>query len=215
MYGLPQAGKVASDTLLSRLLTAEYKETGCIPSLFKHSTNLIVLALVADDFLVQYTDPAHFTHLANTLEQNYIITTDLQATKFCGITLQCDFKNHHVTLSMPGYIENALQRFTHPAPKQRQHAPYVWILAPNYAAKVQYTPPDDTSIPLDKHGIKKLQEVIRTLLFAEQAVDNTLLVALHPSGRTNRRHQKHNGCPHTIAQLCRNPPRRGHTILQK
>jgi hypothetical protein len=73
MYGLPQAGKVASDTLLPRLLATCYKETGRIPGLFKHRTNSIVFALVVDDFLVQYTDPKHFTHLANTLKQHYAI----------------------------------------------------------------------------------------------------------------------------------------------
>lgn len=114
MYGLPQAGKVASDTLLPRLLAAGYTETGRIPGLFKHQTNSVVFALVVDDFLVQYTEPKHFTHLADTLKRYYVITTDLQATKFCGITLQWDYTNHHVTLSMPGYIEKALQRFTHP-----------------------------------------------------------------------------------------------------
>jgi hypothetical protein len=136
-----------------------------------------VFALVVDDFLVQYTEPKHFTHLADTLKRHYVITTDLQATKFCGITLQWDYTNHHVTLSMPGYIEKALQRFTHPQPKQPQHAPHMWI-APNYGAKVQYTSPEDKSLPLDKHGIKRLQEVIGTLLFTGRAVDNTLLVAL-------------------------------------
>ena len=36
----------------------------------------------------------------------------------------------------------------------------------------------DESPPLDKAGIKRLQEVIGTLLFYGRAIDNTLLVAL-------------------------------------
>jgi hypothetical protein len=98
---------------------------------------------------------------------------------FCGITLQWDYENHHVTLSMLGYIKKTLQQFTHPPPKQPQHAPHTWI-APSYSAKVQYTSPDDTSLPLDKHFIKKVQEVIGTLLFTGQVMVNTLLVALSP-----------------------------------
>jgi hypothetical protein len=43
MYGLPQAGKVASDALLPRLKQAGYVETGRIPGLFKHKTNSIYL----------------------------------------------------------------------------------------------------------------------------------------------------------------------------
>jgi hypothetical protein len=52
MYGLPQAGKVASDALLLRLQAAEYVLTGRIPGLFKHTTNTIYFVLVVDDFLV-------------------------------------------------------------------------------------------------------------------------------------------------------------------
>jgi hypothetical protein len=80
-------------------------------------------------------------------------------------------------LSMPGYVEKALQRFTHPAPKRPQHAPYPWT-QPNYGASIQYTEPEDTSPPLDKQGTKLLQEVIGTFLFYGQAVNNTMLTAL-------------------------------------
>jgi hypothetical protein len=79
---------------------------------------------------------------------------------------------------MPGYIEKALQRFTHPTPERPQHSPHAWV-APDYGAKVQYyTVPDDSTLALDKHGIKWLQEVIGTFLYSARAVDNTMLVAL-------------------------------------
>jgi Reverse transcriptase (RNA-dependent DNA polymerase) len=177
MYGLPQAGKVASDALLPRLKQAGYVETGRIPGLFKHKTNSIIFALVVDDFLVQYSDTAHFAHLSVTLQKNYTITTDMEASKFCGISLKWDYVARHVTLSMPGYVEAALQRFTHPAPTRPQHSPHAWI-APNYGARVQYAPSEEDSIPLDKAGIKRLQEVIGTFLYSARAVDNTMLVAL-------------------------------------
>ena len=51
MYGLPQAGKVASDFLIPRLAAAGYHETGVIPGLFKHESNSVTFALVVDDFL--------------------------------------------------------------------------------------------------------------------------------------------------------------------
>ena len=65
----------------------------------------------------------------------------------------------------------------HPAPTRPQHTPYKGT-APNYGASIQYTDPEDTSKPLDKHGTKRLQEVIGTLLFYARAVDNTMLTAL-------------------------------------
>jgi hypothetical protein len=66
MYGLPQAGKVASDFLIPRLKEAGYIETGHTPGLFKHQTNSVIFALVVDDFFVQYTDLEDFHHLADS-----------------------------------------------------------------------------------------------------------------------------------------------------
>jgi hypothetical protein len=69
MYGLPQAGKVASDYLIPRLTAAGYKETGVTPGLFKHDTNSIIFALVVDDFLVQFSSQEDLDHLQATLQQ--------------------------------------------------------------------------------------------------------------------------------------------------
>jgi hypothetical protein len=66
MYGLPQAGKVASNALLPRLQAAGYNTTGRIPGLYKHCSNTVLFALVVDDFFVQYTHPQDFNHLAGT-----------------------------------------------------------------------------------------------------------------------------------------------------
>jgi hypothetical protein len=58
-----------------------------------------------------------------------------------------------------------------------QHSPHAWI-APDYGARVQYAPLEEDQIPLDKAGIKRLQEVIGTFLYSARAVDTTMLVAL-------------------------------------
>jgi hypothetical protein len=124
----------------------------------------VYFSLDVDDFLVQYTDPEHFTHLANTLRAHYGILTDMGASKYCSIMLQWDYNQGHVTLSMPGYIEKALQRFTHPLPKRPQHSPHQWI-PPQYSAFIQTEPPKDNTLLLDAKSIKRLKEVIGTLLF--------------------------------------------------
>jgi hypothetical protein len=79
MYGLPQAGRVASDALLPCLALAGYKPTGCTPSLFKHSTNSIKFCLVVDDFLVGSCDPTDTEYLKTTLREHYTITEDAAA----------------------------------------------------------------------------------------------------------------------------------------
>jgi hypothetical protein len=177
MYGLPQAGKVASDYLIPRLAAAGYKETGVTPGLFKHDTNSIIFALVVDDFLVQFSSQEDLDHLQATLRQTYQITVDMEASKFCGMTLEWNYQEGHVTISMPGYIDKALQRFTHSLPSKPQHSPHAWT-APEYGARVQYADPEDTSLPLNSKGITHLQQVIGTLLFYARAVDNTMHVAL-------------------------------------
>jgi hypothetical protein len=111
------------------------------------------------------------------LKKHYTITTDYRASKFCGITLDWNYEKGHVTLSMPGYIAKALQRFTHPTPVKPQHSPHRWV-APNYGAKTQYADEEDNSLPVDNNSIKRIQEVIGTFLYSSRAVDNTMLVSL-------------------------------------
>ena len=76
MYGLPQAGKVASDFLLPRLLAAGYRATGIVPGLYKHESNSVIFALVVDDFLIQFTHKQDMEHLEATLSRHYTITMD-------------------------------------------------------------------------------------------------------------------------------------------
>jgi hypothetical protein len=93
---------------------------------------------------------------------------------------------------MPGYIERALQRFHHTKPTRSEDAPHEWI-APTYGASVQYTAPEDTSAPLDKQGIKRIQEIVGVLLYYARAIDNTMLVALNDISSAQA-----NGTEHTL-----------------
>jgi hypothetical protein len=47
-----------------------------------------------------------------------------------------------------------------------------------YEAKAQLTPEADTSELLDHHRKRRVQEIVGSLLYYAQAVDNKLLVAL-------------------------------------
>jgi hypothetical protein len=93
------------------------------------------------------------------------------------MTLEWNYTDVHVTISMPGYIQKALQRFTHPIPTEPKHSPHAWK-APAYGAKIQYADPQDTSLPLDANGIHRLQQIIATLLFYARAIDSTMHEAL-------------------------------------
>jgi hypothetical protein len=96
---------------------------------------------------------------------------------YCGITLKWDYTARTIHLSMPSYIEKALETYLDERPKRPQHASHAWT-APSYGSKVQLTPPADNSEPLNAGGLTRIQRIIGTLLFYGRAIDNTLLVAL-------------------------------------
>ena len=144
MYGLPQAGKVASNHLLPCLKVAGYEEAGQTAGLFRHKHNGTIFVLVVDDFLVHHLSAQALQHLINTLQEHYTITVDPLATKFCGMTLAWNYTKGHVTPSIPGYVQKALHPFMHPAPSKSQQAPHPWT-PPDYGARIQYATPEDTS----------------------------------------------------------------------
>jgi hypothetical protein len=59
-----------------------------------------------------------------TLKQLYFVSEDWTGAKYCGLTLAWDYTKRTVDLSIPGYIERALQSFQHPLPTRPEHAPH-------------------------------------------------------------------------------------------
>jgi hypothetical protein len=169
--------------------------TGHTPGLFKHASNSITFTLVVDDFLIKYTDKKYLHHLTDTLKQNYELTMDTKAEKYCGMTINWNYEAGYVDISMPGYVNKALQRFTHPMPKKHQPAPSKWV-EPQYGASIQYAEPDNTYDKLSKEGILRLQEIIGTFLYYRRAVDNTSHVSCsrHVVLSTNTRNRSNYGC---------------------
>jgi hypothetical protein len=124
MYGLPQAGILSNQLLGRRLAIHGYHQTKSTPGLWRHVTHPIQFTLLVDDFGVQYVGKEHAQHLIDALETNYTVSKDWTGVLYCGITLQWDYSNKHVNLSMPGYINDALHKFQHPLPKWPQYAPH-------------------------------------------------------------------------------------------
>ena len=177
MYGLPQAGIIANKLLAKRLACHGYYQTRHTPGLWKHQSRNIQFVLIVDDFLVDYTDKEDALHLIAALKQNYEASVDWDAKLYSGITLQWNYENRTVDLSMPEYVETALARFEHPAPSKPEHQPHKHNL-PQYGQTTQYVEDPDTSRPLGIEEIKRLQQIVGTFLFYGRAVDPTTLVAL-------------------------------------
>jgi hypothetical protein len=178
MYGLPQAGILANKALRARLEPHGYYEGYHTPGLWRHKTRPILFALVGDDFAVQYTGKENAQHLLAALKQNYeAVMIDWDGKLFTGITLDWNYKERHVTLSMPGYVSAALEEFKHPTPTRREHQPYRHN-PPKYGQKVQYTDPEDTTEPLDAEGILRIQRITGKFQYYSRVVDPTMNVAL-------------------------------------
>jgi hypothetical protein len=177
MYGLPQAGKLANDLLEKRLAPHGYYQCRHTPGLWRHKWRPVLFSLVVDDFGVKYVGKRHADHLVAALKDNYQISEDWEGKLYCGITLEWDYKNRTVDLSMPGYIEAALHKYQHLKPQRKQHAPHRWE-RPIYGAKQQMAKPEDDSPLLPPEKITLIQQIVGTLLYYARAVDSNLLVAL-------------------------------------
>jgi hypothetical protein len=110
MYGLPQAGRLSQLQLISHLAKHGYNQSPNTPCLFQHATLDVTFCLVVDDFSVRYGKQPDADHLIATLRANdYELTIKETGDTYLGMNIS--FGPDHVSLSMPGYIDKALQRF--------------------------------------------------------------------------------------------------------
>jgi hypothetical protein len=177
MYGLPQAGKLAANLLKTHLEPHGYYECAHTPGLWRHKSRKTIFVLVVDDFGFQIQGKQDAQHLIAALKEHYEITVDWDGKLFCGITLDWDYKNWTVDLSMPNYVHDALLEFQHEASSKPEHQPYRHNPT-QFGAKIQMTEPADTSKPLDKEGILRLQQITGKFLYYSRAVDPTMNAAL-------------------------------------
>jgi hypothetical protein len=176
MYGLPQAGRLANEQLRKFLKPHGFEPCPITPGLWKDLQTDLMFSLVVDDFGIRYTSEASVERLITTLRKKYELTTDWTGSRYVGLTLDWDYENRTVDLSMPGYVERALQRFEHSKPTRDEFSPHAWT-APDYGARQQYAMHDESPL-LDVRNIKRVQEVLGTFLFYGRAVDLTMVTAI-------------------------------------
>lgn len=177
MYGLPHAGIMAQKLLEERLNKKGYFQSKICPGFWKHESRPISFTLCVDDFCVKYVGKEHAQHLLAVLQEHYTISQDWTGNRYLGLTLDWDYENQEVHVSMPDYVPEALARFQVKTPKRAQHQPYPHI-ARKYGAKQQYAEDEDTSAELNKEEKTFIQEVVGVFLFYARAVDCTMLAAL-------------------------------------
>eukprot|EP00957_Ditylum_brightwellii_P127223 9700359-Ditylum_brightwellii.AAC.1 len=77
---------------------------------------------------------------------------------------------------MPGYIDKSRTKYGHPLPKRQQHAPHKHVPI-QYGAKMQWVEEDLTEL-LKQMEIKRIQDIVGTLLYYARMVDPTLAATL-------------------------------------
>ena len=177
MYGLPQSGIIAQEQLEKRLEKHGYKQSKIIPGFWTHEWRPISFTLVVDDFGVKYVGREHAEHLLAAIKEEYECTADWNGNRYIGLTLDWDYRNQEVHLSMPGYIEEALIEFDHPRPKKKQDAPFPYT-PPKYGQKIQYAEGPNNQPELGADETKFIQRVVGKFNFIGRAVDSTMITAL-------------------------------------
>ena len=70
-----------------------------------------------DGFGVKYVGKEHADHLIKTLETHYDnISVDWEGKLYCGITLEWNYEEGFLDISMPGYIDKLRARYKHEMP---------------------------------------------------------------------------------------------------
>jgi hypothetical protein len=147
--------------------------------LWRHVTRPISFSLVVDDFGVKYVGKEHAQHSIDTLQKWYQLAVDWEGKIYCGITFDWHYEERYLDMSMPTYIPKVLTRFGHTKPNKPQHSPYK-PFPKKYGKEAQDPLPVavDDSERLDLDGLKRVQQVVGSLLFYARAIDSTILVGL-------------------------------------
>ena len=110
---------------------------------------------------------------------------------------------------MDGYIDKLLIKYNHTIPIKHQLSPH-FHREIVYGAKEQLTQEEDTSPVLDAAGIKRVQAIVRALLYYARAVDNKLLVTLSIiGGQQSSATEKTNEAINHLLDYCATYPNDG------
>ena len=120
IYGLPQPGRIAQDSLAQHLSPHVYHPKKITPGLWTYDSRHINFTLVVDNFGIKYSGKEHTLPLNIALEAKYKVTTDWYQNIYAVVSINWDYDKGTVQLSMPGYVCAALHYFQHENPKIAQ-----------------------------------------------------------------------------------------------
>eukprot|EP00804_Cyclotella_cryptica_P024533 CCRYP_014643-RA/>CCRYP_014643-RA protein AED:0.40 eAED:0.40 QI:0/0/0/1/0/0/2/0/252 len=165
-YGLPQASILANKILKKTLAVDQ----------FNFLLSWTTLGSNTKDDSTQHLD-----HLIASIKCNYEVTVDYTGSLHCGITLDWNYDNGYLDISMPGYVNKQCIKYNHPPPKKPVNTP--WEPYPiKFSNPIQLTLPHDDSPPLNKQQVKRIQQIVGSFLYYSRATDLTI------THQCNRKH---------------------------
>jgi hypothetical protein len=108
---------------------------------------------------------------------NYTLTKDWSGDLYCGIQLDWDYDKQTMNISMPGYLKKKLQEYGHIMKSRIQMCPY----SPEpktFGTEAQAPLPPHKLPKLNGKGIKRVQQIVGSMLYYAPAVNMTVLKAL-------------------------------------
>ncbi len=143
---------------------------------------------MVDDFAVVWTDRDCMNHFIHTLTELYQVKVNWMGTKYLGMDIIINRDKHHVTLSMPGYIDKLLRKV---CPEGIKSAPLTITHRPITLTWMHTKPRLTAHLSL----MKPIRKHFRVLL----ALSSTILVLLtHPSALHYMSLAPSNPSPHTM-----------------
>ena len=72
-----------------------------------------MFALCADNFEVKYFNHEDLKHLVEILQQCYTISIDKEGQYYCGLIFEWHYNKEYIDVSIPEYVQKALQKLNH------------------------------------------------------------------------------------------------------
>ena len=111
MYGLQQAAVLAYNNLINNLKADGYtliKHMDSYWKTFQISYSILFMCGLFWNTMFQQT---RFKLSNSTLQKYYKICTEYSGTNHCGLTMEWNYIDGYVDVSMPGYVKKVLKKF--------------------------------------------------------------------------------------------------------
>ena len=176
MYGLK--GVVVFHYGVQNLTPFGYHPVKHTTGLWKHKSRQTVFTWCVEDVGIKYHFQEDTEHILNSLTSNCDISTNWKGANHIGLTIDWNYRNKYVNISISGYINRTLLKFLHIALTRQCHTLHQWSV-PIYDQKVKYVLPTSTLRIIDKKQTTCIQASNCTYLYYACALDPCMLPAIN------------------------------------